>query len=951
MQKSANARGGTKASALCAVLLAVLAGAANAIDYEVEEGIQKLWHKAPIPTISVPLLVDAAKIDGVLDDAAWKQASEVSNFLHMRYVFCAGQEKLTTSYSLAVAETKVRIYRTAKALYVSFQCEEPEIEALRILEKGRDTGIWNNDCVELLLQPAPDLVYHFIVDPLGQVYDDKTTGAKHDRGWNIPDVEKHVVARVCKDAKDLTKSYWLVEMEIPFEVLGAVPKDGETWPANFCRERYAPGYKAFSEISSWTGVYTGFEDRSQFGRLVFSRVAVRDAKMIAESDIDHPFLGKNSLGFILENLSDRNIEVRATVSVTDSEGTKDLVDKVNFSVEKGKTIMPGIEYTVSPEGVGYASLRLYDGDLLLACARMPFKSERIADMLDTGLANAKALQARSDPQSDFAKSIGPYIQLLTDLQNEYKTVKADLLAKKAEKTSQETWTKLYEKCKLNLRAGNYLVWTCSPYIAVGPSSYPGQLADAPAIKVNACRNEYENAVVNITNLTGEDLDFWVEGNIPFPAGNPRTNYGVPIRQVLTQHPALGWGKKADEVSPQDDGLSDPLLDILPAATIHVRPYSTRQIWYTTYTKDAKPGKYASTISITPLSHNIAGKTISIELNVWDFEIPDEAQLGTFCFNYVCPYEFLRKYKINIFFWTAWPNPKIEKDGKIVLDWQSKRVKDEMTSKGARKFLLSYGYTGSFIDWAKKQNIAYMSDEWKRLFKAIFKQYVEELKAAGIGYDDFVIQTIDEAHGHQVDQVCETTPLLREADPKVQLAMTVMATMDEMKRMSPHVDVWLNRHGDQWTNEFEKGEKAKGKRIWSWHMAGDVKSQPITWMRTYGWRAEYLGFEAIGYFIHGNAVYRWDNPISTRQMEAWRDGIEDWQYFHALHEALDKTRAKNIEKAKLDAAEATLADVLKSVLQRPKGGIFPENTQELADAIEAARAKLAAAILELNALTK
>ena len=61
-----------------------------------------------------------------------------------------------------------------------------------------------------------------------------------------------------------------MEVAIPFEDLGGVPRMGETWGANFCRERYAQ-----EELSTWTPLTgTTFLQPQAFGRLTFRGGAV-----------------------------------------------------------------------------------------------------------------------------------------------------------------------------------------------------------------------------------------------------------------------------------------------------------------------------------------------------------------------------------------------------------------------------------------------------------------------------------------------------------------------------------------------------------------------------------------------------------------------------------------------------------------------------------------------------
>jgi hypothetical protein len=334
-----------------------------------------------------------------------------------------------------------------------------------------------------------------------------------------------------------------------------------------------------------------------------------------------------------------------------------------------------------------------------------------------------------------------------------------------------------------------------------------------------------------------------------------------------------------------------------------------------------------------------------------------APIGVFCFDYAGDYEYLTSYKINTWFRGAFPpaskgNLELDADGnlreyKTDIDRVKRRVEE-----GARKFLFSYGYTGSFMKWAQDNNIEYMSEQWKRLFKQILSRMVREWLDAGLRYEDFALQTIDEAHGEGVQTVMETTPLIREVDPRVRLAMTIMTDVNELKQMAPHVDVWLNRNGAIWTQEqwdFFNAERAKGKSIWSWSMPSTPKSQPLTQFRTYGWRAMKFDFDTIGFFLYFGMVYDPQRPggaIATRHWEAWRDGIEDYQYLWTLRQEIRKARERGVAEKQWRAAEDLLSRVVDDVITEQ---FFPPNTQETHDRIQAARRVLAAEIERLARL--
>ena len=953
---------------LVGVFLVLFVSQAGAVEYEVEEALKELWTETPTPAITVPRVEAAPTVDGKLDDEVWEQVSTVDDFILQRYGLMRGQEQLTTCYSLAKANTRVWIGRTDTELLVAFKAWEPEIEALHLDYDQRDGRIWMNDCVEFMLQPKPGLLYHFIVDGTGTTLDQRTKDGKSDRGWNLPDLSDHIAGAVHKNEENLSKSYWVVEMRLPFEQLGGQPQSGTEWNLNFCRERWAPKYKSYSELSSWTGTPSGFSDDKFFGRAVFSNVAVRLPEPAAGGQLTHPFLGQNTGRVQLINRGGGPAALKASVMTTTRGEEESLAsDQRRLGARDGADL--SLEYVLRQEGPGWASLAIEAGGKQIAVQRRAFKSKDIGRTLARGLENARALQKRSDPESDSGKSVGPYIEELEEIQKRYQSKKEELLSQEATPASMKEWQKLAASVKGALRAGSYAVWTCSPYLPVGHHTYPGELESVSRIDINACVNEYENAALNITNFTDEHMDFYLQGNAPHADCAPRSGFTQWIRPVIQNHGRrLGWTASTKSISSEDDGMAMPLMQMGEDARVHVPPYSTRQVWYTVNTEGVKPtvragkkGKpYRSGLKVIPTSHNLDMKVVGMHLNVYDFRIPEIAELGSYSFNYATPMPFLANYKINTFMVAAWPRPKIREDGSVDVSKAARRLARDVKRINPGpdrpfRFVASYGYTGSFMKWAEKRGLEYMSEEWKRLFKAVFKAWIADFKKNGLDYDDFVFQTVDEAHGHQVEVVCETTPLLREVDPNVRTAMTIMCSRKEMQKMAPHVDVWFNRNGSSYNLAFLHEEQDKGKPLYSWHMSGDMHSPVLSWTRTYGWRAAEHNFDNISYFVFSSSCYRWqrENPIPSRMIEGWRDTIEDWQYFNTLRKAMKAAEKSGVPTDRIQQAQAVIDEALKNVLEREggRGPYFPPDTQATADAVEAERVKIAREIVELRRLVE
>ncbi|MHC4871854.1 MAG: hypothetical protein ACYTFY_08410 [Planctomycetota bacterium] len=508
---------------------------------------------------------------------------------------------------------------------------------------------------------------------------------------------------------------------------------------------------------------------------------------------------------------------------------------------------------------------------------------------------------------------------------------------------------------------SFVVWSSPPGIAVGHHSRPSTTDSILSLNLEAAINEYESVAINITNMSKVPHEFKLSTSLPGLVGRPRSGLNVSIQKYadlekrkLLRHKrtTTPFYISTGSIPDREDGLAMPLIELNESQTVFVLPGRTRQIWFTILTRDMKAGQSNHVIKVEQLSGEKRTVTLKTKLTVWDFTLSTEAPIGVFSFDYAGDYQVLRDYKINIWFRSAFPGKPfmLKKDGtlgnyKTDIDRVIRRRKE-----GAEKFLFSYGYTYDFIKWAKKNKIEYMSARWQELFAEILSRLIREWKDAGLGYDDFVLQTIDEAHDDLVDQVIETTPLIRKVDPKVRTGMTIMTTLADLKRMAPHVDVWITRGGAIWGKDkldFFAQERAKGKPIWSWSMPLAMKSKPLTDFRTYGWRAMKFDFDAIGFFVYSDTVYDPFRPgggYSTRQWEAWRDGVEDYQYLWELRRLIRQLKGKSYPAVK--TAETLLNQAVNQVITP---ACFPKNTNATHEAIQQARRSIAHEILKLQTL--
>jgi hypothetical protein len=220
-----------------------------------------------LPVYRCTITDDTVKVDGKLDDAAWKKAPVI-------------RLKLADSGKEPDLATEVRLVCGKTALYVAFHCEDDNIVAKL---KDRDDPVWREECVEVFICPSGELHQYFEinVNPLNAVFDAcilngwrMTKPRRFIKGMKELNIRKlktavHVDGKVGEPGG--AKS-WTVEYAIPLrEMIGAPntpPKPGDEWRLNLYRIDHPE--KGRTEESAWSPTVTlDFHRPWRFGTLKF----------------------------------------------------------------------------------------------------------------------------------------------------------------------------------------------------------------------------------------------------------------------------------------------------------------------------------------------------------------------------------------------------------------------------------------------------------------------------------------------------------------------------------------------------------------------------------------------------------------------------------------------------------------------------------------------------------
>ena len=176
--------------------------------------------------------VSKIKIDGNLDDEAWKNSDVAKDFW----------QKIPTDTVKANFQTEVKLTYDDNFIYVSATCfKKNDGKGFTVESMKRDYSIQANECFQVVLEPFNDLTNGFIfgvnaagAQLEGLISEGQVPNYNWDNKW-------------FSEVKYLSDR-WIVEMAIPFKSI-RYKKDEMQWGLNFFRN-----YPNASEISNWTKI-------------------------------------------------------------------------------------------------------------------------------------------------------------------------------------------------------------------------------------------------------------------------------------------------------------------------------------------------------------------------------------------------------------------------------------------------------------------------------------------------------------------------------------------------------------------------------------------------------------------------------------------------------------------------------------------------------------------------
>ena len=352
-------------------------------------------------------------------------------------------------------------------------------------------------------------------------------------------------------------------------------------------------------------------------------------------------------------------------------------------------------------------------------------------------------------------------------------------------------------------------------------------------------------------------------------------------------------------------------------------WGARQLWLRIDTTALEhPGLWQAELQLRPLAVGGATVSVPVSLNVWDAQLPEEQALN------LCTWAYVHRSHLadqpeaaladqvahgsSIFVAPFAPKGVFDEQGNIVsMDFSEHDA--HVRAHGPHGILLLSGYTNAITGPAPRD-----SEIWREAYVAYLRRWVAHLKDLGFTYDDYALYPLDEPGLTEgsVDRFLTHAKLAKEADTDIRVYANPVggATMEDLQRMTPYVDIWApHRFAYMLGAGGDKLEyiKSLGTTLWTYECEANVKHQsPLAYYRAYAWHAWQHGMTGIGFWTYCTSsddpwhepargsndyqlVYPGDGIVTSKRWEAVRDGITDYTMLDALRNAVRDAEARGL----------------------------------------------------------
>ena len=467
-----------------------------------------------------------------------------------------------------------------------------------------------------------------------------------------------------------------------------------------------------------------------------------------------------------------------------------------------------------------------------------------------------------------------------------------------------------------------MLWTEGKWNPLKPLQLPGNTAKV-CLYEDLMLNEWGASAFNITNVTTEPLSVTVSleglsaGSLQFPLEN------IIVREVIFAESYTGRIQADALRKAKKIGDNNYLITIPPG--------STSQVWLQINGKSFdKPGAYDGIISV---SSSGTIEKVYLTVDFWPINFPEETTLYTYNWSYLNnpvlrgreeeAVEDLFNHYINTFIihdpFLPWP--VLDKDGNI-LSMDFSKLDQQLDYHSNAKMYMFY----LAFEWFPHKihggfsNFEFMSPQWERGFEQWIRAMVAHLEGRGISKDQFAFYPVDEttmkapSYNGLLEYFLLTANKIKEIDPELIVFVNPIGTldMDGLSKISGVSDI-LCPDLQRMIDPVESSAFSNtGKQVWIYQPWGPSKDlSPIGYYRLQIWRNWQLNLGGSGFWNYaGNDAwddflgYRYsvvygtkEELVPSKRWEAWREGVQDFEYLSMLEREVEKVNGDNNKTVK------------------------------------------------------
>ena len=273
------------------------------------------------------------------------------------------------------------------------------------------------------------------------------------------------------------------------------------------------------------------------------------------------------------------------------------------------------------------------------------------------------------------------------------------------------------------------------------------------------------------------------------------------------------------------------------------------------------------------------------------------------------YDLLRRTGVNVVmfhYYYAIPWPVLDEAGVLTginpVDFDRMLVRRRF-GKDNFLLILIQATSSRRSEWWGKE---FQSDQWNRNVVKYMRLLAAHIRTRHrIPDDRWALYLLDENIG---EMFIALGKLVREADPTIRIWANRVEELDQVKKAEPYIDIYAPVRGH--VGKFRESEaflREKGKERWFYAHNGwfhdktarsyhrHNPSSPHEIYRMDGWRAWDWNVRGMGYWVYGAYFQRYSGlggeyrkaspgfiyagqhgPVTTRRLEAYREGLEDYK---------------------------------------------------------------------------